>query len=172
LFAPAPLETIPCIVVPLDGSALAEQILPEVAAVALRLQATISLLRVLTPHTYSQQEIMQPGLPWWDEDISAADADLARAASYLVEQGLAVTKDVILSDNVPSAILSYASRTRADLIAIATRGAGGVNRFVFGSVADEVTRSAPTSLLVFHPKVEVPSERMSVLSEARVKVGV
>jgi nucleotide-binding universal stress UspA family protein len=142
------------IVVPLDGSALAEQILPQVASFAVRLNATVSLLHVLTPISYSQRQVMQPGLPWWDADIAVADAYLERAAGYLREEGVAVSKDVVLSDEIPSAILDYAARTRADLLAIATSGSGGMSRFVFGTVADEVTRKAATSLLVFHPKTE------------------
>lgn len=155
LFGGGPEETFNRIVVPLDGSALSEQILPQVAALASRLNATVSLLQVLTPLTYSQREIMQPGLPWWDTDIAIADEYLTRAASYLTESGLPVSKDVVLSEAIPSAILDYASRARADLIAIASSGAGGIGRFVFGSVADEVTRKSQTSLLVFHPKREV-----------------
>lgn len=145
-------ETAGRIVVPLDGSALAEQILPEVAALALRLDASVVLLHILTPVTYSQKEIMQPGLPWWDSDIAAADAYLVRTASYLTEQGVAVSTDVVLSEDIADAILNYAARTEADLIAIATRGNGGMSRFVFGTVADEVARKSSTSLLVFHPK--------------------
>jgi nucleotide-binding universal stress UspA family protein len=146
------VETLSRIVVPLDGSALAEQILPEVAALASLLSSTVSLLHVLTPVTYSQKEIMQPGLPWWDADIATADAYLADAASYLTEQGIMVSKDVILSDNIATAILDYSIRARADLIALATSGTGGMSRLVFGTVADEVTRKSLTSLLVFHPK--------------------
>lgn len=145
-------ETAGRIVVPLDGSALAEQILPEVAALALRLNSSVVLLHVLTPVTYSQKEIMQPGLPWWDSDIAGADAYLVRTADYLTEQGVAVSTDVVLSADIADAILDYATRTRADLIAIATRGTGGMSRFVFGTVADEVARRSSTSLLVFHPK--------------------
>lgn len=147
-----PEETVSRIIVPLDGSALAEQILPEVAALALRLNSTVSLLHVLTPVTYSQKEIMQPGLPWWDSDIATADAYLARAASHLTEKGVTVSKDVVLSDDIATAILDYAARARADLIAIATRGSGGMSRFVFGTVSDEVTRKSSSSLLIFHPK--------------------
>jgi nucleotide-binding universal stress UspA family protein len=147
-------ESVSRIVVPLDGSALAEQILPAVASLALRMNATVSLLQVLTPSTYSQKEIMQAGLPWWDADIATADSYLSRAARYLGEEGVAVSKDVVLSDNVATAILDYATRTRADLIAIATSGSGGMTRFVFGAVADEVTRRASASLLVFHPTPE------------------
>ncbi len=147
-----PDQTFSRIVVPLDGSALAEQILPEIAALASRFNSTVSLLQVLTPLTYSQREIMQPGLPWWDSDIAVADAYLARAASYLTEEGLTVSKDVILSEDVATAILDYSIRTRADLIALATSGSGGMSRFMFGTVADQVTRNSPSSLLVFHPK--------------------
>lgn len=147
-----PEETAGRLVVPLDGSALAEQILPEVAALALRLNSSVVLLHVLTPVTYSQKEIMQPGLPWWDSDIATADEYLARTASYLTEQGVAVSTDVVLSEDIAGAILDHAARTRADLIAIATRGVGGMSRFVFGTVADEVARRSSTSLLVFHPK--------------------
>ena len=70
-----PEQTFSRIVVPLDGSVLAEQILPEVAALASRLKSTVSLLQVLTPLTYSQKEIMQPGLPW---SAPRHDADLPR----------------------------------------------------------------------------------------------
>jgi nucleotide-binding universal stress UspA family protein len=147
-----PEQTFSRIVVPLDGSELAEQILPEVAALASRLNSTVSLLQVLTPVTYSQKEIMQPGLPWWDDDIATAEAYLTRAANRLIEQGLTVSKDVVMSGDIATAILDYSARTRADLIALATSGGGGMSRFVFGTVADEVTRKSTNSLLVFHPK--------------------
>lgn len=150
----SPTSAVARIVVPLDGSALAEQILPDVASIALRINATVSLVHVLTPTTYSQERIMQPGLPWWDADMAAANAYLSRAASSLTEEGVAVSKDVVLAENIAQALLDYSSRMRADLIAIATTGAGGMTRFVLGSVADEVTRKSPTSLLVFHPKVK------------------
>ena len=164
-------QTVSRIVVPLDGSALAEQILPAVASLALRLNSTVSLLQVLTPLTYAQKEIMQPGLPWWDADIAAADSYLARAASYLTEEGVAVSKDVILSENVPTAILDYATRTRADLIAIATSGSGGMSRFVFGTVADEVTRKSTASLLVFHPRREAVLDRSPEVANVHELAG-
>ena len=166
-----PEQTLSRIVVPLDGSALAQQILPEVAALASRLNSTVSLLQILTPLTYSQKQIMQPGLPWWDTDIANADAYLARAASYLAEEGLTVSKDVVLSDDVATGILDYSMRTRADLIAIATSGSAGTSRFVFGTVADEVTRKSPTSLLVFHPKPSAVTDNTLGRSEAQTMVG-
>ena len=164
-------ETVCRIVVPLDGSALAEQILPEVAALALRLDATVNLLQVLSPLTYSQERIMQPGLPGLEANIAGADAYLSGPADYLAKEAVTVSKDVILSDKVATAILDYAARMRADLIAIATSGSGGMSRFVFGTVADEVTRKSPTSLLVFHPKPEAATSDTPDASEARTLAG-
>ncbi len=148
-------ESVDRIVVPLDGSGLAEEILPQVVLLASGLKATVSLLQVLTPANYSQKQIMQPGLPWWDADIAAANAYLDGVAAHLREEGITVSRDVVLSENVAVAILDYAARARADLIAIATRGNGGLGRLVFGSVADEVTRKATNSILVFHPRTIV-----------------
>jgi nucleotide-binding universal stress UspA family protein len=149
-----PEETVARIVVPLDGSATAEQILPEVTALALALNATVNLLHVLISLTHSQKRIMQPGPPWLDADFASADAYLARQAACLTKAAVKVSKEVIVSDNVAAAILDYAARVDANLIAIATNGIGGMSRFVFGTVADDVTRKSPISLLVFHPKRE------------------
>jgi nucleotide-binding universal stress UspA family protein len=145
-----PFKTVGKIVVALDGSSLAEQIIPHVAQLAPTLNASVNLLRVLTPQTYAQEQIMQPGLPWWDIDIAEADSYLAAVAQDLGKAGVSVVKDVVLSDNVPTAILDYCARNNGDLLAIASSGAGGFKRLVFGSVADEVTRTSPTSMLVFH----------------------
>jgi len=166
-----PQETFPRIVVPLDGSSLAEQILPQVIAIATPLNATVNLLQVLTPETYAQQQIIQPGLPWWDADIAIAEEYLATAASRLAEAGLAVNTDVVLSDDTTTAILDYAKRKGADLIAIATSGAGGMSRFVFGSVADQLTRLSQTSLLVFHPKRVQIAGKTGVDADVQALIG-
>lgn len=172
LFSGGPGENVTRIVVPLDGSALAEQILPQVSSLASRLKATVSLLHVLTPSTYSQKQIAQPGLPWWDSDIAIANDYLDRAGSYLTESGIPVSKDVVIGDDVPSAIIDFSTRGKADMIAIATRGAGGLGRLVFGSVADEVTRRSVVSVLVFHPMSVVPDALRAPAMGAELIAGV
>ena len=64
--------------------------------------------------------------------------------------------------SVANAIGDFASRERADMVAIATHGRGGFARLIRGSVADAVMRSARVSMLVFKPenvaeKAESPS---------------
>lgn len=145
-----PFKTLDRIVVALDGSTLAEQIIPHVVTLATGLNASVSLVRILTPQTYAQEQIMQPGLPWWDADIAEATEYLVGIAENLGKQGVSARTEVLLSDDVANGIMDYAQRIGGDLLAIATSGAGGFKRLVFGSVADEVARSSPTSLLVVH----------------------
>ena len=156
------------IVVPLDGSPLAEQILPEVVKLASAVSAAVTVVHVLTPQTYSQKRIMQPGLPWWDTDMENAEAYLSWPVDYLIKHGVSATKQVILHTDVAPAILDYAARNRVDVIAIGTNGIGGLNRFVFGTIADELTRKSPMSVLVFHPNPESTDIEANVESAAAV----
>ena len=144
-------EVFKRIVVPLDGSELAEQILPRVLTLANLEEAEITLLNVLVPQSYSQKEIVDPNLPWWDKDISVAQSYLFRIAGNLRRAGVPVTTDIVISENVAGAIGDFASREKADLIAIATHGRGGLNRMLHGSVADAVMHSTRISMLVFKP---------------------
>jgi nucleotide-binding universal stress UspA family protein len=144
-------EAFKRIVVPLDGSTLAEQILPRVMALASVEEAEITLLNVLIPQTHSQKEIVDPSLPWWDKDIAVAQSYLFRIASRLRRNGASVTTDIVIGDNVASAIGDFAGRERADLIAIATHGRGGLARMLRGSVAAAVMHSASKSMLVLKP---------------------
>ena len=143
--------TLSRILVPLDGSPNAEQILPHVAALAKRMGTSVEVLRVLTPSTYSQEQIMDAALPWWEADMAAARAYVERVVGRLVADGVRAESEVILGEDVAASILTQSTRIDADLIAIATHGVGGLRRLVFGSVADRVTRQSTTSLLVFHP---------------------
>jgi nucleotide-binding universal stress UspA family protein len=138
-------------VVPLDGSELAEQILPRVVELAQVEDAEITLVNVLVPHSYSQKEIADASLPWWDKDIGVAQAYLGGIATGLRRQGVVVTTDIVIGENVASAIGDFASREKADLIAIATHGRGGVARLLHGSVADAIMHSGRMSMLVFKP---------------------
>jgi nucleotide-binding universal stress UspA family protein len=156
------------IVVPLDGSPLAEQILPEVTKLASAVNAAVTLVHVLTPQTYSQKRIMQPGLPWWDTDMENAEAYLSWPVNYLIKHGISATKQVMLHDDVATAILDYAIRNRADVIAIATNGIGGLQRFVFGTVADELTRKSPMAVLVVHPDPDGAGNKASTAAEVEL----
>ncbi len=155
------------IVVPLDGSTLAEQILSRVMALATIEDAEITLLNVLIPRSHSQKDIVDPSLPWWDKDISVARQYLFGIAAKLRRNGIPVTTDIVIGENVPNTIGDFASRERADLIAIATHGRGGLARLIHGSVADAVMHSARMSMLVLKPDNVAEMETSRSVDEVR-----
>lgn len=148
---PRMVEGFKRIIVPLDGSPLAEQILPRVLTLAKLEDAEITLLNILLPQSYSQKEIADPSLPWWEKDVTAAQTYLFGVAGGLRRKGVSVTTDIVIAENVANAIGDFASRERADLIAIATHGRGGLSRMIRGSVADAIMHSGKMSMLVFKP---------------------
>lgn len=140
------------ILVPLDGSRLAEEIINPVIEMAKRNDSSVVLLNVLIPTTYSQKQILDSQLPWWEDDVEVAQTYLAEQAEWIRRAGVPASIDLMIGDNVADVINRSAARHRADLIAIATRGRGGLARMMRGSVADKVVRTSRSSLLVFHPK--------------------
>lgn len=150
------------IVVPLDGSDLAEKVLPQAAAMATGAFTTVNLVQVLSPVTYSQKQVMEPALPWWENEFTTADDYLEHTAGYLRHHGIAVVTDVILAVDAAEAILKHAADHRADLITLSTSGTGGIKRLLFGSVADQIVRRSPVSVLVIHPDAADMSVRDTI----------
>jgi nucleotide-binding universal stress UspA family protein len=139
------------IVVPLDGSSLAEQILKRIIPLAKLEEAEITLVHVLVPgeDAYDNEEGRK--LPWWEKRVAGAQAYLSRRACEVRAHGVSATVEVVIGEKVAESITDYARREGADLIAIATHGRGGLARVLRGSVADGVTKLAMSSILVFHP---------------------
>lgn len=141
------------ILVPLDGSTLAEQSLASAASLARIDGATIALIRVVPP---SRRE---PGVV--ESDIGPARADDVTAATRYLEsllisesdRPLSVSRRVVVSDDIPGTIMQLADTGEVDLIAIATRGRNALARVTSGSVADRIMRESITSVLVLHPAV-------------------
>lgn len=163
------------VVVPLDGSPLAEQILPRIIPLAKLEDAVITLLHVLHADTRAESTISHAGSTssifrrtdaWWDKDIEVAQNYLVRLARRLRAQGTLVRTDIVVSRNVPDAIGDFAIREKADLIAIATHGRGGLARMLRGSVADSIMHSMKGSMLVFKPE-SVPVQEEVVSFSAR-----
>lgn len=169
---PTPAESFSKIVIPLDGSAISESIVAPAKRLALMLQSSVSFVHVLTPDTYSQQQMVDPVLPFWQTDIGTARDYLGRVAAEFSGMGVPVTTEVLVSDDITAAILDYAAREKADIIAIATSGAGGMSRFVFGSVADELTRRSTVALFAVHPDVKMTGGAVAATSQAGAQAAV
>jgi nucleotide-binding universal stress UspA family protein len=137
------------VLVPLDGSSLAEQALGPAADLARLAGARCTLLRVMAPRQPALEEVPYAG----------ALAYLEAVAGRLREQGLSVQTRVAVAARPARAILNEAREGR--VIALATHGRGGVPRVVLGSVADKVVRTAPGPVLVYRPPVGRPDDRVT-----------
>lgn len=145
------------IVVALDGSPLAEQILPYVTALAEKFGSTLTLAQAIMP-IEKLAALVEPaagGVPLdpsiieetTETEEQEARAYLEQVADRLGQRGLGVNIE-IPQGSAAEAIVESARKTRAELIALTTHGRSGLRRLVFGSVADGVLRSAPCPVLL------------------------
>lgn len=150
------------ILVPLDGSLLAESILPIAEEWAKDDEAEVSLLRAVHARHV-------PGV----DDINAqvrvveeGEAYLREAALRLERRGLKRVYWAVWYDEPVKAITQAVTRYEVDLIAMATHGRGGLSRLLLGSVAEAVVRSVQVPVLLIrgqsawkawaHKKILVP----------------
>ncbi len=147
------------ILLPLDGSAAAEQILEPATALATLTQAEITLLRVVNPVASPHQvPATAPGgvLPLQlsqeieEQRRTDAQAYLDRAAQRLQALSVPVQTRVVLHEHPAAAILDAQGRD-TDLIAFTTRGHRALPWLFLGSTADKVLRGASTPVLVQRP---------------------
>jgi nucleotide-binding universal stress UspA family protein len=137
------------ILVPLDGSRLAEQALPHATSHAEHYAAKIVLLMVLGP--LSELSMAGRGAVLRAERASArlAEEYLEGVAAGLREQGLSVQTET--AEGKPYLeIVHYAEENDIDLITMSTRGHSGLSRWLLGSVTDRVVRGATVPLLLVH----------------------
>jgi nucleotide-binding universal stress UspA family protein len=146
------------ILVPLDGSALAEQVLPHVQAlVKPEDDVRITLLRAVQPVHASTVEFggMYAGavaqLEEREPAEQAAKEYLVPIANRLQADGYHVALHISRL-MAAEAILDYTEHHHVDLIAIATHGRSGVSRWVFGSVTQKVIQASHVPVLVIRPE--------------------
>ena len=154
---PRVTEKFDRILVPLDGSPLAEQALPRAVEMARLDGAAIILLRVITPQAYPPRAIVDPHPSWLDKQISHAEHYLFDVAEKIRAQNIPTMTDIVVSENVIGAIIDFAARQRVQVIAIATHGRGGVTRVLYGSVAEALMHSANACVLVQRPQTVEPN---------------
>jgi nucleotide-binding universal stress UspA family protein len=138
------------IMLPLDGSDLAEQALPLAIELAASAQAELILFHAVAP---TVEAYPYPRIP---SDVQLALRDHARQqltarAEQLRQQQIAATPVVVLGQPA-AAIVDEAELHQVDLIAMATHGYGGLRRWALGSVADKVLHATAIPLLLVHAR--------------------
>ena len=140
------------ILVPLDGSELAECVLPHAKTIAEGCNVVqVTLVRVIEPlHIRGGIEVRIP--PEERQRLEEHSTDNAREyldqiVKSLKDEGIAAQSEVLHGD-VVGKLVEYADENGVDLIVIATHGRSGVSRWVWGSVTDRVLRSASVPVLM------------------------
>jgi nucleotide-binding universal stress UspA family protein len=135
------------VLIPLDGSALAEQALPHAIAHARHFEAELILLQVLAA---------LPSAPLMGEVARGrAQASLNASASEYLERIVARVQEHDIPVRVATVegsphvnITEFAEANEVDLIVMSTRGQSGLSRWLMGSVADRVVRGATVPVLL------------------------
>jgi nucleotide-binding universal stress UspA family protein len=144
------------VLVPLDGSALAAEILPTAIDLARCSSARITLLGVVQPIPASAVDpmnLLPYSIVFIDDHVTkrrveAATKDLSELSTRLAAEGLeSVEAHVMVAENVAHGIVEFARSHDVDLVAISTHGRG-TSRYFVGSVADKVLRSSGLPILL------------------------
>jgi nucleotide-binding universal stress UspA family protein len=144
------------ILVPLDGSALAEAALPKALELAEVFGAGVLLLRAAQAQTL-------PGIDPTEAQVrvvAEAEAYLAQVQERLTRQGRVTVKTSVWYGPAAHAIVEAARVHGADEIVMTTHGRSGLGRLLLGSVAESVLRGTTTPILLLRAEgapVQPPS---------------
>ena len=150
------------IMVPLDGSELAECVLLHVETIA---QAggvqSVVFVRAVEPFSMSS---VRGGPDFTEEQIKEIDSRTLTAAKNYLDQlvsrldyGQVNVQKEVITGKVAESLADYATKNEVDLIVTATHGRSGVSRWVWGSVADRLLRSSCVPVLMVRAPGCIPS---------------
>lgn len=137
------------LLVPLDGSRLAESVLPATHFLAERFQATIVLFHAIEQDAratiHGQRHLL---------DVAEAQAYLNEIAARLARPGMSVEKNVHPTQeaNVARSIIEHVTELNADLIILCAHGSGGLRDVLIGNIAQQVIQRGTTPVFLVQPK--------------------
>lgn len=136
------------VLVPLDGSTLAEVVLPFVRRLGSLRGTTVVVLQVVPPTPVVAMEVPAPAIVEADESArEEAERYVQTVAGRLRAQGLDAEPHTKLGDPA-RVILDAVRELRVELIAMTTHGRTGLGRLLFGSVAEQVLRRSPVPVFL------------------------
>ena len=147
------------ILVPLDGSELAEKVIPHVTTLAKGTGAEVTLVTVVQL-TLGAAGAKLEAIPEAAAERKAALKTEAMVYLQKVQRdlkGQGITAHTVsLEGDVASEIIAYGEREGFDLVAMATHGRSGIDRFVMGSIAEKVVRGTTRAVLLIRALLPRP----------------
>ena len=143
------------IILPLDGSHLAEKIFPHVIYLANRLRLEVVLIRTYTLPTtgyFLATGVSPPAIGELGEKIKGEVTDYLQAkVEELQAEGVEKASFVAIEGKGPEEIIDLARKTANNMVAMSTHGRSGIGRWVLGSVTDRVVCYSGDPVLVIRP---------------------
>ncbi len=140
------------ILVPLDGSELAEKALDHAEKLAETFDSEIILFQVVpSMPIYGAPDLVAP-LVVDEKQKEVAERYLTNLSEELKKRGFKVTAEVKTGQQVAVEIIDFAKENGVDLIVMCTHGYSGITLWVLGSVAHKVITRAETPILLIHLK--------------------
>lgn len=147
------------VMVPLDGSSVAECVLPHVEGfIAGCRPKAIALVQVIEPApakfddtasiSSTSRAILTESIRIIEEKRRATALEYLNSKARQLEQTEVTVTAEVLEGRVAESLSDYAESNGIDLIIIATHGRSGISRWVRGSIADRVLRSSPVPVLI------------------------
>jgi nucleotide-binding universal stress UspA family protein len=144
------------ILVPMDGSLLAECVLPHAVAIARAFDAKVILLRVLEKNQASEK-VQLFDLVNWQINKTGVKLYLEKISARLQKSGLRI-ETAVLEGLVAESITEYAQSQGMKLIILSSHGRSGLSQWGISSVTQKIIFSAPTSVLIIRAHQPVASE--------------
>ena len=149
-------QTISRVLLPLDGTAVSEQIIDHAAELGGLFGAAFHLVRVLPfPKGFKSSyppHMIEMNRKSLAEARDEAEGYLQAQAGRLTSKGLAVDTAVVEVGQAGHGILTEAEEAGCDFIAMATHGRGTIARTLLGHTADKVLRGAQVPVLLYRPR--------------------
>ena len=149
------------LVVPLDGSKLAEQaVVPCAVELAKKMNLELILLRVyLMPGVAYPTGSYAPDWKLLDRETrERASEYLQEKIRQLLNEGFDRVSSMVLEGSAAEKIIEVARENPGSLIAMSTHGASGVGRWVLGSITERVIRHSDNAVLVIRAKSAVSAK--------------
>ncbi|MDJ0757371.1 MAG: universal stress protein [Ardenticatenaceae bacterium] len=139
------------ILVPLDGSDLAEQAISTAVEIAKKAKADIVFLKVLETEEILVPDYLAMPMPlpsqWVEDQLKNAEEYLNNAVNFYGQPGVTISTTIIEGDPA-GVILDTSAEQEFDMIIMSSHGYSGLQRWILGSVTEKVLRHAVCPVLV------------------------
>jgi nucleotide-binding universal stress UspA family protein len=150
------------IMVPLDGSQIAECVLPHVEAIAKFSKANVELVNVIEPLELPTRG----GIALSIDDIKQIESHSKEDAESYLREIVERLKLVgikanwkLLAGKAANKLVDHLQKNNFDLVIMATHGRSGISRWIWGSVAEKILHSSSIPVLLVRPPEYIPGSK-------------